>query len=233
MDWTNPIAQVFAGALLSTIFSIVFVLWTQRIQLPRLSARIESPTLELNYPDSRPARIHRASRLIIQNGRMPFLLRFVLSRSAAQNCRAHITFHNIADGTRFFSGAMTGRWAHTPQPIPMQGMLGEQVFLLWDTQRLTTDSVTDIPSGENVLLDIAARFDEEMEAYGWNNEAYFSPTLWRARHWMIPQGRYIIRVQIIAANTEHITYYRLLNEGARTNFRLEPATDEDIERASR
>jgi hypothetical protein len=53
-------------------------------------------------------------------------------------------------------------------------MQGDVPIEIWDTSRLTIISKMDIPPGEQKDLDLAVRCDDDSEAYGWNNESYWS-----------------------------------------------------------
>lgn len=225
----TDIWNIFLGALASTFFSIIFVFWIQKKQHPVLKVSIEQPTLELNYEPGRPAKKHKATRLVVENMSLGAGWGAWLFRNAAENCRATITFHHINDGQNYFGSGMTGRWARSPQPIPLTGEVGGTSFLIWDTERLTTESKTDIHPGERTELDIAARFDNDQEAYGWNNEAYFCNPPWRTPHWRVPQGRYIVKVVILASSVECVRVFRLCNEGGIENFRLELPLNGDFE----
>lgn len=89
------------------------------------------------------------------------------------------------------------------------------------------ESRIDIYPGEQEELDIAARFDNETEAYGWNNEAYFSSTPWRSAQWQLGSNRYLVKVSVLAGNCECSGIFRIINDVSIEGFRLEPATKED------
>lgn len=117
---------------------------------------------------------------------------------------------------------MAGRWAGTPEPtaIPVIGTNGVE-FQIIDYARLTTDSRIDIQPGEGTALDIAAKFDDEPECYGWSNEAYFVRTPWRNPSWKLDKGRYRVRAVVISGGHKYSFEARLINDVSRTDFRLE------------
>jgi hypothetical protein len=90
-----------------------------------------------------------------------------------------------------------------------------------DYARLTTGSRIDIQTGEGTALDIAARFDNEDDCYGWNNDAYFVSTPWRNPNWKLVRGRYLVRVVVISAGQKFNFEARLVNDVSRSDFRLE------------
>ncbi len=101
-------------------------------------------------------------------------------------------------------------------------------FQLVDFARLTTDSRIDIQSGEDTKLDVAARFDRDDDCYGWNNEAYFSAALWRSPLWKLAKGRYLVKAVVISAGLRWKFRARLVNDVARSDFRLEPLTENEL-----
>jgi hypothetical protein len=48
-----------------------------------------------------------------------------------------------------------------------------------DTMRLSLKSRIDVYPGESEPLDVAARFDDDVQCFGWSNEGYFSDPPWR------------------------------------------------------
>jgi hypothetical protein len=123
---------------------------------------------------------------------------------------------------------MGGRWSNSPEPvaIPVLGPQGQQ-FQILDLTRLTLESRIDIPPGETELLDIAVRADDDTECFGWNNEAYFSTPLWRNPNWRLDRGRYLVAVIITTSGQKFVAGFRLVNDVARADFRLEPITPKE------
>ena len=98
--------------------------------------------------------------------------------------------------------------------------------MISDPSRLTTR--IDIPPGESLHINVAARFDEEEECYGWNNESYFSNPVWRNPEWRLIAERYLVRLTIISAGEKCVGLFRLINDVSRNNFRLENSLPNDI-----
>lgn len=218
----NQALNVFIGALIS-LFTIV---WIERKRLPVLKVRIEIPTIDLTYDSASPAVRHRALRLIIENQALRSHWRWWLARSAAVNCSATITFHHL-DGQDVFGRSMGGRWAKSPQPVPLVGMVGNERFVIFDHTRFTLESRIDIFPSDHTELDVAARFDNDQEAYGWSNESYFSNPTWRPPQWKLAPGRYLVRVRVRAANAQCAGLFRLINDVPISDFRLERALPTD------
>jgi hypothetical protein len=121
---------------------------------------------------------------------------------------------------------MRGRWAGSvePLPIPVVTPQGAPQYQMLDLARLTLESRIDVYPGETEALDIVARFDNDDECYGWNNEVYFCQPLWRNPAWRLARGQYLVKVVIMSSGQTCIDYFRIINEGSRTDFHLDRAT---------
>jgi len=217
--------QVVVGGII-TILTAVFV---EYLRTPSLGFSIENPPLDVKHDGNRPARDVRTLRLNLFNKPLPNWLGW-LQRAAALQCRGKITFHHL-DGQNVFARAMTARWAGSPEPLPIQALAGERVRIqIFDAVRLTTESRIDVYPAESQLLDVVSRFDEDGDCYGWNNEAYFSNPPWRNPDWRLERGRYLLRVEVTSSGKKCVGSFRLINDVARRDFRLEPATPDDRQR---
>jgi hypothetical protein len=79
----------------------------------------------------------------------------------------------------------------------------------------------DIPAGVTEELDIAVRCDDDVEAYGFNNDSYAPQYLWRNAQWRLPQGSFIAEV-IIRSSGETVSERFLINNDlSRDEFRIE------------
>jgi hypothetical protein len=96
--------------------------------------------------------------------------------------------------------------------------------------RINAESRIDVYPGESQLLDLCFRADDDVECYGWNNEAYFSQPLWRNPRWQLPRDRYLVKAVVTSSGQKCTDCFRLVNDGARTDFRLEPATPDERNR---
>ena len=185
---------------------------------------IESPPADFMSSARSPARDRRHLRLILRNRPLPAVLHW-MERNAALQCRGEITFHHL-DGQDVFGRRMTIRWANSPQPVPPQitDLKGEIQFLIQDFGRSAMDTM-DVYPGEEEVFDVAARFDDEPECFGWNNDSYLFE--WRNPHWRLAPGRYLVEVVITSSGQKCIGEFRLINDVARTDFRLEKVTPDD------
>jgi hypothetical protein len=158
-----------------------------------------------------------------------------MTREPALRCHASIRFRHL-DGRSVFSRPMEGRWVNSPQPAAveafgtMAGLDGDQPIKLHivDDARLTLVSRIDVHAGETQELDIAARFDEDQECYGFNNESYFRR--WRNSEWRLDTGEYLVEVTVVSSGQICTGLFRLINRVRSEDFRLEDARPEDLAR---
>jgi len=163
-----------------------------------------------------------------------------MTRAPALQCKATIAFHHL-DGQNIFGRSMEGRWAGSPEPTVIEGV-GELShpsddrppdpikLTIIDRMRLTLKSRIDVYPGESEDLDIVARLDEDEHCYGWNNETYLCSTPWRNPRWRLARGRYLVRVTVASSGQKCVGTFRLVNDVARFDFRLEMPRSEDISR---
>ncbi len=67
---------------------------------------------------------------------------------------------------------------------------------------LYPDPVT-IPVGEKEYLDVITKYENDKEAYGWNNEAYFHG--WRTPKYKLERGEYSVKITIATQNGKTFT----------------------------
>ena len=166
------------GFVLGVISSFVVALFVEFVKRPRLVFAAEAPQ-DAYYAHPAPARNVRFVRVTIGNQQLLWGFGWI-SRESAIDCRAEIRFDCVVEVVNAFP-VMAGRWASNPQPLPLVGQVGGQPCELWD-QNIWQSAGTgiSIPPGESEPLDIASRFDDEQEAFGWSNASYLQP-LWRSR----------------------------------------------------
>jgi hypothetical protein len=159
---------------------------------------------------------------------LPKLLHWML-RGPALQCRGEISFHHM-DGQDIFGRKMAVRWASSPQPVACQitDLEGKPQFILQDLARNALESRMDVYPGDEQILDVAARFDDDPDCYGWNNDSYFFK--WRNPHWKLERGRYLVSVTILSSGQKCTATFRLLNELSRNEFRLEKGEGQDSAR---
>ena len=214
------------GAILGTLGSIGAAIAVEYLRRLRLFLTIEKPPLDWTAQPNAPAQAVRSLRLVLANKELPRWARWMV-RAPALQCRAAISFHHL-DGQNVCGRVMSGRWAGSPQPVPLPVVgPGGQQFQLIDYERLTLASRIDVYPGDEEILDVAIRADTDAECYGWNNEAYFSNPKWRNPAWKLSPGRYLVRAEVISSGQKCRGIFRLINDVPRSDFRLEPAGQED------
>ena len=216
----NEIASIVAGGVITILVTIA----VEALRQPRLRL-VAGSTVTNTYEPGRPAKELRSVYVNLFNDPLPWLARW-MSRNAALQCTGTITFHHL-DGQRFFARTMPVRFSRTPEPVPLQVVIGETSVAIFDPSRATAESRIDVYPGESTPLDVAAKFDSEDEAYGWSNLSYFSNPQWRDPNWKLPRGRYLVAITISSSGKKCRGLFRLMNDAGPSDFRLEPAQPSD------
>lgn len=217
---------VALGIIFGGLITIVTAMGVEYFRRPQLRLAIESPPCDLTYTPQHPALNARYLRVKLRNAALPVGLRW-MQRAAALQCRGEISFHHL-DGQDVFGRQMPIRWANSPQPIASQivDTHGVVQYAILDFARMAAATRMDVYPGEEEIVDVAVRFDAEQQCYGWNDEAYIHQ--WRNPNWRLPRDRYLVRVVITSSGHKCIGCFRLINDvDNRTDFRLEPATNND------
>lgn len=214
------------SVVLGAIIAIVITIMVENLRKPKLELRI-APPKDKNYKDQkRPAEKMRSLGIELFNKPLPCWARWMF-RNAAIQAHGTITFYHL-DGQNVFGRAMHIRWSTSPEPIPMIFSIDDKKISIFDPSRVTLTQRMDIYPGEAERLDIAARFDDENESYGWSNESYFSNPPWRNPDWKLPSGRYIVKVIVISSGEKCTGVFRLINDVAQKDFRIEQALPDDV-----
>lgn len=212
----------------------LFASWIEYLRRPRLKISAEPQPVDVEFGDGFPAKRGRYVRVLVYNRPNHWLVRWMIVRAPAQQCRAFISFHHPMSSD-VFGRSMQGRWARDEQPVKSDilNLNGEKVFELVNIAALIIRSRKDIYAGEREILDIALRADEDDECYGWNDESYASIPAWRNPRWRLPSGRYVIKVSVQESGRNHVGYFRLMNNDRRVDFRLEAASHHEIRNVKR
>jgi hypothetical protein len=187
--WTQLFVS-FIGA----IPALLVALWVERQRMPKLEIiASEEANADNTYqqPNAHAGERWKFFRVLVKN--KPFIQPFRwIPRQTAENCRAKIEFSKI--GTENFGFSMSGRWVSTPEipHIPNNAIL----------KLLYPDPVT-IPVDEKEFLDVITKYEENKEAYGWNNEAYFHD--WRTPNYKLERGKYLVKITITTQNGKTFT----------------------------
>ena len=219
--WVNFVAVLIGG--LVTIGTAVLI---EYLRSPRLQFRLCSPT-DHEYSQNHPAMKVRFVHLSVENRTLPRCLKWML-RAAATECCGIVTFHHL-DGQKVFDRSMEIRWGSTPEPAPLEVAFGEQRATVFDPNVWRMQRVDIIP-GESQVLNVAARFDDDEECYGWNNEAYFSKPQWRNPKYRLPRDRYLVKVVVVSSGRKCSGTFRLNNDMPIGDFRIEKAQPSDVAR---
>jgi hypothetical protein len=211
------VLNTLLGALLAIITTIV----VEKLRKPVLRFNVRPP-FDMDYSNSSnfPARKVRYLNLEVRNIFLPKCFNWMMSRNPALDVWGTMSFHRIEDGKSIFD-PMTIRWCHSTEPSTAYkcGVL--------DTNWLIMIKKRDIQPGESDYLDVAARFDDEKECYAWNNDNYFSNPRFKNPQRQLITGNYIIRVEMRTSGERFVDHFRLINDSAVANFRLEPAQPGD------
>ena len=211
------------GAVLGSIIAAIVTIYVELLRKPRMELQLVPP-VDLALVNQ-PAQQMRALRIRVINRPLSGWVRWMY-RSPALQCHGTITFHHL-DGQNVFGRSMIIRWAGTPEPNPLIIQIGNTQGLVFDPVRITHMQKMDVYPGESAEIDVAARFDNEPECYGWSNESYFSSPPWRTTAWCLMPGRYIVRVSVLSSGETISSLFRLVNDVAQHDFRLEDALPSD------
>lgn len=213
------ILDTLVGAILAILTTIV----TESLRKPSLKMQIYKAG-DANYTD-RPAKKARFLYLELINRPLPKVFRW-LSRNAALQCHGTITFHHL-DGTNVFGRPMQIRWTNLPEPTPAILVIGEKRYPFFDPRKFEHFSRVDVHSGESEIFNVASRFDDDDDCFGWSNESYYVEPIWRNQNWKLPKGRYLVHVSIISAGEKCQSLFRLINDVGLNDFRIEKALPSD------
>ncbi|OIP32311.1 MAG: hypothetical protein COW04_00395 [Deltaproteobacteria bacterium CG12_big_fil_rev_8_21_14_0_65_43_10] len=211
------------GAVLGSIIAALITIYIEVLRKPCLQLQVVPP-VDMSF-NGQPANRMRSVRVRLINRPLPRWVGWMY-RNPALQCHGNITFHHL-DGQNIFGRSMILRWVRAPEPNPLRIQIGHEQGLVFDPVRITHIQKMDIYPNESEVIDIAARFDNEPECYGWSNESYFSVPLWRTPSWRIETGRYIVKVNVLSSGKTISALFRLINDVGQTDFRLEDALPTD------
>jgi hypothetical protein len=215
----TTIIEVVLGA----VVAILITIWVESLRKPKLTIEIGEPS-DIAYTN-RPAQNARFLGLMLINKPLPRVFRW-LQRNAALRCHGTIQFYHL-DGQNVFGRSMPIRWSGSPEPIPMLIPIDSKTLMLPDPARFTLLPHIDVYPGDSERMDVAAKFDDEQECFGWSNESYFSNPPWRNPDWHLPRGRYLVKVTVVCAGEKFSRIFRLVNDVQSRDFRIEAALPND------
>ena len=218
----GEIALAVIGVVVGGIISIVVTIVVESMRRPKLRISIVDP-VDIDRLSL------RSLRLKVRNADLPRCARWMM-RAPASRCHGKITFHHHDTGHDVFSRQMQTRWASQPEPAPLIMIMpdGSQ-HPIWDLARLDFGLSADIVPGEAEVLDVAVRFKNEGDCYGWNNETYSIADKHNPK-WKLGRGQYLVRVTMVSSGLIFSEIFRLVNDVGQQDFRLEKATQEEKQR---
>jgi hypothetical protein len=212
MDGSTAILAAVLS-FVGSVPAVFMVLLLQRSALPSLRFEIEDvPPLR---DDGR-----RFLRVWVRNRPGRGLFGFLFPRQPALMCRAAITFlHENGDPVFRRGHTMRGKWANTPEPSTIAGIVDNQMLTVWDLTR--TRDVIDIPPGGHEVLDVVMRPPGQDECLGWHNAFIDNPNLTADQVFQLPRGRYHAFVRAITGGRQFSHVFRIVNDLTLDHFRLE------------
>jgi len=218
------------GAFLGALLSILASIYIEFKRKPKLHLEIEDPPSDRTFSPPQP-RNARFVRVQLCNDPMPRPLRW-LGREAAMHCNGHIQFHHFADGAPVFSKPMPIRWAGSDEPLSFYPMPSGPPVSMLDQAKYNAAFYRNCYPGTSEPIDVAARFDDDEECYGWSNESYRRGKGWRNPDWRLQKERYLVTVTVLSSGETVSSVFQLENSVGRLDFRLMPASDEDRDRVA-
>jgi hypothetical protein len=216
----GSIIEIVVGAIIAIGITILFE-WLKK---PKLRIKMLSPNEGDRVYPKHQAKTARFLYMELHNEKLPKLLRFIMRETALQ-CHGTVVFYHL-DGQKVYDREMEVRWSGTPEPVPTILQIEDKQYQIWSNYSIVTR--VDICTGECERFDVAAKFDNEVECYGWSNQNYTKG--WRNPDWKFNPERYLVRITFISAGEKCTGMYRLVNDVPQKDFRLETALPDDWEK---
>ncbi len=214
-DLILTMVSAFLGALLSLLASLVI----ENLRKPKLSFQIEDPPFDAKYP-RHPAKSARFLRVFLLN--KPIHL---FTRNSALQCHGYVQFHHYEDGAPLFDKPMPLRWSGAGDPFSPHIAPDGRVVQMLDPVKYQASFWRNCHPSVPEMVDIAARFDNDKECYGWTTGNYLCQ--WRNPDWKIPKGRYLVVITVETAGEKVKEVCQLENSVGKKGFRLLNATPMD------
>jgi len=172
----------------TTFLGVLLALWIDRMRMPAIKILVAEESHSDNTYQSgsvKAGQRWKFFRVSVVNHKMPFFLRWLI-RQTAENCRAILNITGIDNQTKI---SFKGRWASTPE-LPF--LKDDAILRLFEPDPVT------ILAGEQEYLDVIAKYEDDKEAYGWNNESYFHN--WRNPNYKLERGKYKVKITVSTQN---------------------------------
>ena len=187
MNFFDKLWPIFVAVILTQWLTQKFI----EMRKPKLEMVPEGTKAgSWKYFNGSPEEPYHVWRINVQQVKLPRYLKW-LSRYAALQCKADLTFYNSNDQKLF---TMQGRWVNTPE-VSLISPFNQQEKVIYPDR---------IDVGyEPQPLDCIVKFDNEQVAYGWNNEAY--PTNGRNPRTRLGVGTYKVTVRLSGPNFRQLS----------------------------
>jgi hypothetical protein len=214
----DNVEQTILGVVLGTIFSIITTIAVEAARRPDLEIRIAD---QANDPPSPNSGLKKITILHLALANKPLKGPFSwLMRGVATQCHGTVLFRHM-NGQPAFPTSMAVRWSSTPTPTAMTLVAGDKHYPILDPARLLLEGRVDVPVDDKEVFPVVARFDDDEECYGFNNESFHSSPPWRNPDRRLPKGQYLVDLTILSSGQKVSKTFTLLNEGSLSEFRLE------------
>jgi hypothetical protein len=212
--------QTILSVVLGAIVSIITTIAVESARRPDLEIRTAD---QANDPPSSNSGLKKIAILHLALVNKPLKGPFSwLMRGVAAQCHGSINFRHL-DGRPASSTSMEVRWSSTPAPTAMTLLQRGLPSPIFDPARMLLDARVDVPAGEPEVFPVVARFDDDEDCYGFNNESFRSSPRWRIPDRKLPKGQYLVDVTLLSSGQKVSKTFTLLNEGSLSEFRLEPS----------
>jgi hypothetical protein len=222
--------STFVGAFLGALLSLLISIYLEYQRKPKFNFTIEDPPVDATY-ESAPAKEARFVRVQLWNRAMPKVLRW-LRREAAMHCNGEIQFYHLNDGAPIFSRPMPIRWTGSDEPLSFQVLSDGKVAQVFDIAKYNSAFRRTCYPGSKETIDVAARFDDDEECYGWSNENYLPGKGWRNSDWRLQRGRYLVTVTVYSAGEKVVGAFKLENSVGKKDFRLIQTITDDVKKVN-
>ena len=208
--------------VLGAILSIITTLLVEYFRVPKFSLKIEKDAQLNKYGEEKPARVAKFLRVQLWNKSKNWfesLVNKLIPLSQAANCHGAIQFFHYEDGSPLLEKPMKLRWAGTEPALRLQ-VRNDQIKQVIDIEEPSESYWRVCYPNRVETIDVVARVDQDEDAYGWTTDSMQGEVAWRKPKYLLPRGRYFIRVQIFSDNRSIQKYFKLENTSGIENFRL-------------
>lgn len=143
-------------------------------------------------------------------------------------CYGDVQFYHFEDAAPIFSKPMPIRWGGSDEPLMFQLMPDKSAALVFDYSKYNSSFYRNCFPGIKEPIDVAVRFDDDIDCFGWTSENYFPDKGWRNPAWKLPKARYLVKITVHSSGKTVSAVFQLENTATRKDFRLLLPTEGDI-----